>query len=111
MDKDLSFSADEIELSHFSKALAHPARVAIIKELAKNANSKTCGELVSILPLSQPTTSQHLKILLKTGLICQNNKGNKSFYCIEWNKLERMFIMFGRLNGKTMENRPKRNCC
>lgn len=49
------------------KALAHPARVAIIEHLLK-VNSCICGELVSKLPLAQPTVSQHLKKLKNAGI-------------------------------------------
>lgn len=104
------FKNDESELADFARALSHPARIAIVKLLSVEG-SCTCGAIVNVLPLSQATVSQHLAILLKAGLLCCNNTGNKSLYCIEWNKLERVFFLFGRLNGKTMCNRPKRNCC
>ncbi|MBC8147715.1 MAG: helix-turn-helix transcriptional regulator, partial [Bacteroidetes bacterium] len=60
------FSEEEIEIAKLAKALAHPARIAILKFLASK-NSCLCGDIVEELPLSQSTTSQHLKELKLAG--------------------------------------------
>ena len=57
-----AFGIEENELADFAKALGHPARIAILKELATR-KSCVCGEIVSVLPLAQATVSQHLKEL------------------------------------------------
>ncbi len=44
------------------KALAHPARLAILRTLADRGRC-VCGEVVEVMPLAQATVSQHLKIL------------------------------------------------
>ena len=50
------------------KALAHPARLAILVYLAE---TKTCisGDISNELPLSRTTVNQHLMELKKAGLI------------------------------------------
>jgi len=53
------------------KAIAHPARLAILQELIK-ANACICGDLVTELGLAQATISQHLKELKK----CWFNPGH-----------------------------------
>ncbi len=68
-------------MAALAKALAHPARIAILKELAKR-QSCVCGEIVEVLPLAQSTVSQHLKELLNAGLIQGTVDGAKSCYCI-----------------------------
>ncbi len=108
--KNVEFHNFEIELSEMSKCLAHPARVMIISILAKHKD-RTCKEIVAELPLSQSTVSKHLKDLLEENLICRKIEGTQSIYTLEWNKLERVFSLFGRFSMKIMPNRPKRNCC
>ena len=50
--KKEAFTQKEQELAEFAKALAHPARIAILKLLAQK-NECICGEIVEVLPLSQ----------------------------------------------------------
>jgi DNA-binding transcriptional ArsR family regulator len=108
--KTAEFQVHDLELSYLMKSFAHPARVVILEELAKNKDM-SCKELVAVLPLSQSTVSQHLSELLESGLICRKQKGNMSLYTVEWNKLERAFTLIGRLSLNLMNKRPKRNCC
>lgn len=79
--KTASFGALEIKLAELAKALGHPARVAILMELARR-NSCVCGEIVDVLPLAQSTVSQHLKALKDAGWISGTVEGAKSCYCI-----------------------------
>ncbi|MCB0532141.1 MAG: winged helix-turn-helix transcriptional regulator [Lewinellaceae bacterium] len=83
------FSATDNELAELAKALGHPARVAILKELAQR-NVCVCGEIVDVLPLAQSTVSQHLKELKAAGLITGTVEGVKSCYCINWEAVARL---------------------
>ena len=57
------------------------------------------------MPLSQATVSQHLKVLKDAGLICWENDGQKSCYCINTETIrvlrEKIELLFGSLD----------NCC
>ncbi len=64
------------------KALAHPARIAIIQHLVRSETC-ICGELVDELGLAQPTISQHLKELKNAGLIQGTIEGTSVCYCID----------------------------
>jgi len=75
------FSEEEQMLSKFTKALAHPARVKILKILAET-NTCMVGDMVDLLPLSQSTVSQHLKELKQAGLIVGEIEGPKRCYCL-----------------------------
>ncbi len=86
--KTAVFGEIENELAELAKAIGHPARVAILRELA-NRNVCVCGEIVDTLPLAQSTVSQHLKELKAAGLISGTVEGVKSCYCINWAALER----------------------
>lgn len=80
--KSFEFSAQENRLAKYSKALSHPARIAILKLLAKKQTC-ICGDIVDELPLSQSTVSQHLKELKEAGLIKGDIEGAKVCYCID----------------------------
>ena len=77
-----SFTEKQNELAILTKALGHPARIAIIEYLLK-VDSCICGDIVNELPLAQPTVSQHLKELKNAGLIKGNFEGTSICYCID----------------------------
>ena len=102
------FEKAEITLADLAKALSHPARISILKVLAKN-NECICGEIVEILPLSQSTVSQHLKELVKVGLIKGKVEGVTSCYCINWKKMDELKSILDKFFTHT--EKLKLNCC
>ena len=76
------FTDKQNRLALMLKALAHPARIAIIQQLLKT-NACICGDLVDELGLAQATVSQHLKELKTAGLIKGTIEGTSVCYCIE----------------------------
>ena len=79
-----------------AKAIAHPARIAILQHLLK-ANACINGDLVEELGLAQATISQHLKELKSVGLIQGTIEGTAVCYCIDpriWNQYKEMFALF-----------------
>lgn len=68
------------------KALAHPARLAILKYLAE---TKVCmsGDISRELPLGRTTVNQHLKELKDIGIIQGEVEGVKVNYCLNPSKL------------------------
>lgn len=72
---------DDETLAAMAKAVAHPARLAIMKLLTQR---KTCvtGDLVAELPLAQSTISEHLRILREAGLIQGEIEGPRTRYCV-----------------------------
>ncbi len=84
--------ADE-ELALMTKALGHPARVQILRLLARR-DSCVCGEIVDqIEDLAQSTVSQHLKVLKEAGLIKGEIEGSAVCYCIEPRGLRRLKVL------------------
>lgn len=79
VNKKREFRGDDLKLSVLGKALAHPARITILKLLAEKGPS-TCGQIVERLPLSQSTVSQHLKELREAGLITGTIDGPRVMY-------------------------------
>ena len=75
------FDEDLQQLSAIAKVLSHPARLAILRYLAK---CKSCisGDISNEIPLSRTTVSQHLQELKKVGLIKGEIDGLKVNYCL-----------------------------
>ena len=96
LTKKEEFTAKQNRLSEITKALGHPARVAIVEYLAKS-NACMCGDIVDVLPLSQSTVSQHLRELKNAGLIKGDIEGTKVCYCINekgWTEAKEMLEQF-----------------
>jgi len=107
--KKEEFTQKEQDLAEFAKAIAHPARIAILKILAQR-NECICGEIVEILPLAQSTVSQHLKELKNAGLIDGSVDGPRSCYCINWKAFEKFMDEFSFLFNK-LKVQNKKACC
>ncbi len=91
-----SFTADDVALAGWGKALGHPARLAILRTLAERQTC-LCGEIVEELPLAQATVSQHLKALREAGLIEGKTDGPRSCYCLNTEALRRLHEALGAL--------------
>jgi predicted transcriptional regulator len=76
------FTEQQNRLALYAKALAHPARIAILQYLLKS-NSCVCGSIVQEIGLAQATVSQHLKELKRIGIIKGNIEGSSVCYCID----------------------------
>ncbi len=87
--------ADE-ELAALSKAVGHPARVRILRLLARREEC-ICGEIVDEVGLAQSTVSQHLKVLKDAGLIRGEIDGPRVGYCLEPRTLRRLKALVGGL--------------
>lgn len=105
--KSSEFTKKENRLAAIAKALAHPARIAILHFLARKQTC-ICGDIVDELPLSQSTVSQHLKELKEAGLITGEIEGTKVCYCIdekEWRSAQ------AALNMLFDTHKGGNNCC
>ena len=88
-------AADE-ELALLTRAVGHPARVQILRLLARRT-ACICGDIVDELPLAQSTVSQHLKVLKEAGLIRGEIDGPRVCYCLEPRALRRLRALIGSL--------------
>ena len=87
MIKTEGFDEKMKEMARFSRAISHPARLAILQYLAE---TRTCisGNISGMLPLSRSTVSQHLKELKEIGLIHGEIDGLKINYCLCNSKIQ-----------------------
>ncbi|HTY39033.1 MAG TPA: metalloregulator ArsR/SmtB family transcription factor [Bacteroidota bacterium] len=96
LSKKESFTAKQNRIADLAKALAHPARIAILEFLA-GQDACVCGDIVEELPLSQATVSQHLAELKRIGLIKGEIEGPRVCYCIDqksWNEAKLLLSQF-----------------
>lgn len=107
-EKSEDFLERDIRIANYAKALAHPARIAILNLLIQKQRC-ICGDIVDELPLAQSTVSQHLKVLKEAGLIKGNIEGATICYCIdeqEWaiakKSLDELFLSYQAFTA---------NCC
>jgi len=101
------FTKQQNDIANMAKAIAHPARIAILQYLVKK-NACVCGDLVDELGLAQATTSQHLKELKNAGIIKGAIEGVSVCYCINskvWKQYKELFSAF----FKDVDN--NNSCC
>ena len=90
------FTNEQNRLADLFRAVAHPARIAILEYLLK-VEGCVCGDIVHVIPLSQSTVSQHLNELKKVGLIKGEVEGVRVCYCIDqkvWTEVKTMLDGF-----------------
>jgi predicted transcriptional regulator len=107
LTKTQIFTDEQNRLAVMLKAIAHPARIAILEQIIK-ANACICGDLVEELGLAQATISQHLRELKNAGLIQGTIEGVSVCYCIEpkaWALLQ------NQLNSFFNQVEMLKSCC
>lgn len=96
LTKSEIFTDEQNQLASWFKALAHPARVAILQYII-DQKACICGDLVDELGLAQATISQHLKELKNTGIIQGTIDGKSVCYCIDpirWKQIQKEWSLF-----------------
>ncbi|NOY38336.1 MAG: helix-turn-helix transcriptional regulator [Chlorobi bacterium] len=75
------FDPELQQVSAIFKAMAHPARLAILDYIAETGVCIS-GDISSGLPLGRTTVNQHLKELKEMGLIKGHISGKFVNYCL-----------------------------
>lgn len=96
LSKAARFSKKHLLVSQIAKALAHPARIAIV-ELMLQQKLSICGDIVEKMPLTQSTVSQHLKVLKEAGLIVSVPQANTVAYMINEKNINSTKALFSFL--------------
>ena len=63
------------------KALGHPVRLGIALRLADEPETCAC-DFADVFGVSQPTISQHLKVLRDAGLVTTRRRGTQICYSL-----------------------------
>jgi len=107
LTKSNIFNSQQNELANILKALAHPARIAILQHIIKQ-QACICNDLVEELGLAQATISQHLKELKSIGIIKGNIEGTSVCYFID----EKVWMgVKALLNNFLIADVAVKNCC
>lgn len=72
---------DDATLAALAKALAHPARIRILRVVSAQ-NACITGDIVDEVGLAQSTVSEHLRILREAGLLQGEIEGPRTRYCV-----------------------------
>lgn len=89
-------------LARMAKALAHPARVEIVRLLLDRGEC-VCGEIVRRLPLVQSTVSAHLKQLREAGLVLGRRDRSCVRYRVNSVAFAHLRLLVGTLAGEQVK--------
>jgi DNA-binding transcriptional ArsR family regulator len=85
-------------------ALADPARLAIVRQLASDGSVCAC-DFSACADLAQPTVSHHLRVLREAGLVHGERRGTWIYYRLDPGVADRLAAIAGELGG-TGARRP-----
>ncbi len=101
------YTAQHEQIARFTKAMGHPARIAILSFLASQ-DSCFFGDIHDELPIAKATVSQHLNELKDAGLIQGEIEAPKVRYCINRENWE---VASKLLSGFFANIKVKDVCC
>jgi ArsR family transcriptional regulator len=78
------------------KALGHPVRLGIAVRLAEEGGTCAC-DFADLFHVSQPTVSQHLKVLREAGLVRTRRQGTQILYSLDPAALRQLGALLGSL--------------
>ncbi len=84
---------EEEKLAAQAKALAHPARVRLLKVMAAQPGC-VGGDLVNSIGLAQSTVSEHLRILKDAGFILAEAQRPRICYSVNRAELKSFNFLF-----------------
>lgn len=86
----------DIEIAELAKALAHPARLGILRLLLATPGC-IGGDIVNAVGLAQSTVSEHLRILKAAGVITGEISGPRTCYALNPDALQPLGMFIGAL--------------
>lgn len=90
------------DLEAVFKALAHASRRHILVVLNARAGTMTAGDIVKRFSCSWPTTSRHLRVLEKAGLVEVDRKGREWIYRLNSARIRAVAVKWaGLFDAKT----------
>jgi len=96
-----NWTDDEVDtLANLARALGHPARVQILRELMIQGEC-IGGDIADVLPLAASTVSQHLKVLKNAGWIAGRTDGPRRCYCVEPSSVAAFRKLVGDIDPET----------
>lgn len=81
-------------------ALGDPTRRSILERLADHPSA--VGELATVLPVSRPAVSQHLKVLKDAGLVVAEPMGTRRIYRVDPAGIDALRAYLDRFWGRAL---------
>ena len=81
------------QLADLAKVISHPARISILNYIG-DCEGCLCKDIAEKIRLSQPTTSQHLQVIKKSGLLKSRFEGKSQYYTINKSRLTLLKELF-----------------
>jgi ArsR family transcriptional regulator len=106
--QEVEMSDDQLAL--VAKALAHPARIRIVRLLAEQTECRG-HEVFSGLPLAQSTVSEHLRVLKEAGLVQSQPVGTSMVYCLIPSVLDEFHRAVGNIAANVAGCVPAQGGC
>ncbi len=98
------------EVAAVAKALAHPARVAIVRLLLDKPACVGC-DIVEVIGLAQSTVSEHLRILRAAGVISGEIERPHICYCLNPDGLRPLAALLDAVFAKESAGDLSRSLC
>lgn len=92
--------SDDERIAEVARALAHPARVQIVRLLLERDRC-IGGDIVDEIGLAQSTVSEHLRILKEAGVVVGEIERPRVCYSLSSRRLDELANLLGRV----------RKCC
>jgi ArsR family transcriptional regulator len=99
---------DADDVAAIARALAHPARLAIIERFA-DGHPKLTKDLVAPSGLAPSTMSEHLRILREAGILVARHDGPSIWYCLRSGRLEAFSEAIQRLTERPGDRHQQRH--
>jgi ArsR family transcriptional regulator len=93
MSRDVAADATRL------KALGHPVRLGIAMALAKRPGTCAC-DFAEMFDVSQPTVSEHLRVLREAGLVTTRRRGTQIFYSLDPSAVRKIESMLRALRPR-----------
>ena len=98
MSRDVAADANRL------KALGHPVRLGIALALARNPGTCAC-DFADVFEVSQPTVSEHLRVLRDAGIVTTKRRGTQICYSLDRSAVRQIRSMLTALE-RTKVGRP-----
>jgi ArsR family transcriptional regulator len=95
-------SADHSDVAML-RALGHPVRLGIMRGLVAAPETCACA-FADVFAVSQPTVSQHLKVLREAGLVTTRRRGTQICYSVRPEGVRRLHELMGTLQPVSIAN-------
>ena len=87
------------------KALSDPVRRDILTLLKEG--SMSAGDIAAQFDMTAATISYHLKILKKSGLVCETKEKNYIYYTLNISVVEEVMLWLAELKGESEDDEEK----